>query len=341
MATQATGSANPMQLLQMTEGLVLHQSLHVAAKLGVADLLKDGKRSAAEMARDLKVNEDAFYRVLRYLAGRGVFVEGPEGEFANTALSQFMRSDVPGSMRPMLIFRGTHYFFDSFTEFLYSVETGKPGREKLLGGNGFEYLAQNPEEARIFDDAMTAGSAVAAPAIASGYDFGQWGSVMDVGGGNGILLAAILRQYPQLRGTLADREHVLERAKQRGFLGGDSATRATFTPCDFFQGISPGSRAYVMKNVIHDWDDEASIEILRNTRKAVPADGALLLVELTVGETNQASFGKSVDMIMLAVTGGKERTVQEYASLLGAGGFRLNKTFPVSDTLMVIEALPG
>jgi SAM-dependent methyltransferase len=162
---------------------------------------------------------------------------------------------------------------------------------------------------------------------------------MDVGGGNGLLLAEILKAHPKLCGVLADQEHVLERAKQRGFLSGELATRVRFEACDFFHQVPPGCQAYLMKSVIHDWDDEASVKILRNCRRVVPKHGALLLVEWNLGDSNAPSLGKMTDLVMLALTSGKERTIAEYRELLARGGFRLNETIRAGDAI-IVEALP-
>jgi hypothetical protein len=274
------------------------------------------------------------------LASHEIFEETNSRTFRNTELSHFLRSDAPGSLRPLFIFWGSEFYYPCFGELLYSIKTGKPAREKLAGMNGFEYLSRNPDLARIFDEAMTAGSQLAGPAIAAAYDFGRWGSVMDVGGGNGILLSHILRAHPRLRGVLADLEHVLERARQRGFLGGDLELRTAMQPCDFFREIPAGCRAYMMKSVIHDWDDDRARKILVNCRKAVPNDGALLLVEFAVSEKNLPSTGKIIDIIMLTLTGGQERTDDEYRDLLASAGFRLNRVIPTSAEFAIIEALP-
>lgn len=333
------GDSVELQVLQMTQGIILHHALCTAARLGVADLLSGGERSSEDLARELSVHEDALYRLLRFLAGQGVFIESAPRTFTNSHLSQTMRSEWPGSVRPVLLFRAMPFYLAPFQEMTYSVETSKSARDKVLGMNGFEYLREHPEEARIFDEAMTAITFVMAPSIAAAYDFGQWGSLADVGGGNGLFLAAILKAHPQLRGVLADLDHVIQRARQRGFLSGELAARASFTPCDFFREVPAGCRAYVMKSVIHDWDDEASIRILRNCRQAVPEDGALLLVEHALGENNEPSMGKATDLIMLVATGGKERTVHEYAALLASGGFRLRHTTSVGHSL-ILEAVP-
>lgn len=338
---QTSSTRSPMQLLAMTQGLIIHQALYSAAKLGVADLLKDGQLTCSDLARTLKVNESALYRILRLLASQSVFEEKVPRTFVNTELSYFLCTGVPGSVRSILIFRGSEFFFSPFAEILYSIETGRSARAKVLGVDGFEYLRTHPEMARIFDDAMTNMSELIGGAVASAYDFGKWGSLMDVGGGNGMLLASILRTYPGLCGVLADLPHVLDRAQQRDFLGGELESRIAMEPCDFFREVPPGCQAYVMKSVIHDWDDDRAHEILVNCRRVVPADGALLLVEWALPEGNLPSVGKVGDVAMLVLTGGKERTFQEYGDLLAGAGFRFNQVYPTSADFVIIEAMPA
>lgn len=340
MPAQTSSTETPMRLLSMTHGVIIQQALYCAAKLGVADLLKDGRQTSSELARDLKVNEPALCRILRLLASQSVFEETSPRTFANTDLSQFLRSGVPGSVRSILIFRGSELFFGPFAEILYSVRTGEPARTKVFGMDGWEYLKQHPEQARIFDDAMTDMSAIVGPMVASAYDFGRWGSVMDVGGGNGILLASILKAHPEMRGVLADLPHVLDRAQQRGLLGGELQVRSAMQPCDFLHEVPSGCRAYLMKNVIHDWSDEHAEKILVNCRRAVPEDGALLLVEWALQEGNLHPGGKLFDVVMLVMTGGRERTAEEYRQLLARAGFRLNQVIITSSDLSIIEALP-
>jgi len=324
----------------MTDGLVVHQALCAAATLGVADLLASGARTDVELATALHVDADALYRTLRLLSGHVVFQETSPRTFVNTARSEYLRTDVPGSVRAILIFRGSRYYFSPFTEFLYSIQTGISARDKVLGTGAFEYLRANPREEQVFDDAMTAISALWAPAIATAYDFGRWQSLTDVGGGNGLLLAAILNAYPALEGTLADVPSVLERARRRNFLSRESAARTRFEPCDFFHAVPSGSRAYLMKNILHDWNDEQAGEILRNCRRAVPDDGVLLLIAYRLGAENTPSIGNTIDLVMLTMTGGKERTVDEHRELLAVAGFQLNRVIPVSSEIMIVEALP-
>jgi O-methyltransferase domain/Dimerisation domain len=340
MAGQPALSAAVTLLLQSRDALIMHQALYAATKLGVADLLETDGRTTVELARQLKVTEDALYRLLRALASQGVFEEIAPRTFKNSALSRFLRSDEPGSMRPLLLFWGNEFYYRSFGEILYSLETGLPARAKLSGMDTFEQLSRNPELARIFDDAMTNMSQLAAPAVAAAYDFGAWESLMDVGGGNGVFLSHILRTHTRLRGVLADLPHVLDRAQHRGFLANDLTARSSMQACDIFREVPSGCRAYMMKSVIHDWEDQRALEILVNCRRVVPADGVLLLVELDLSGGNLPSTGKLIDLVMLVMTGGKERTIEEYSELLASAGFRLNKVVPTEADYAIIEAIP-
>jgi len=337
---QAPASAPPEILLRARDGLILHQSLYVAAKLGVADHLEGDWRSAGELARELKVNEDALYRILRLLASQGVFEENDVRCFRNNDVSNFLKTGVPGSVRSLLLFWGGDFHYPSFGHIMHSVETGESSRTFLSGTDGFEHLRHDPEQARIFDGAMTTLSKLVAPAIAGAYDFGSWGSIMDVGGGNGILLSHILRAHPGLHGVLADQGYVLDGARERGYLGGDLEARASMELCNFFEDVPQGCRAYLMKSVIHDWDDEQARTILANCRKAIPADGVLLLVECEILGENVPSNGKFIDIVMLVLTGGRERSVEEYRELLASTGFRLNRVVPTASPFAVIEAFP-
>ncbi len=340
MTQQAIADPSRAVLLRARDGLILHQALYAAAKLGIADHLDGGWRCAVDLAGELKVNEGALYRILRLLASQGIF-EGNEARcFKNNQVSKFLRTDVPGSVRPLFLYWGSDFYYPCFGKVLHSVETGESSRTFLSGTDGFEHLRQNPEQARLFDDAMTTMSELVAPAIASAYDYGAWESLMDVGGGNGILLSEILRAHPGLRGVLADQEHVLTRAHERGYLDGDLQGRASMEPCNFFEQIPAGCRAYLMKSVIHDWDEEQARSILVNCRKAIPKNGVLLLVEWDLLAENVPSNGKFIDVVMLVLTGGRERSTDEYRKLLASAGFRLNKVFPTAAQFIVMEAFP-
>jgi hypothetical protein len=332
---------SPAPLLAiLLESLSLHQAVFAAAELAIADHLANGPRSAGDLAKELNVLKDPLYRVLRLLASENIFFETLPGVFENTPISNCLRSDAPVSLRAMARLRGSDFLYRSFGEILHTLRTGETGREKALGMDGWEYLRSNPEMACIFDDAMTSLARIAAPGIAAAYDFSRWESLMDVGGGNGVLLAAILGAHPKLRGVLGDQQHVLERARERAFLGGEVANRSSMQACDLFSNIPSGCQAYLVKSVIHDWDDEDSARILRNCRKAVPNNGALLLVEFDLPEDGSSSRGKFTDITMMVVTGGKERTISEYKSLLSTAGFQLTKVTPTPTGFNVIEAAP-
>ncbi len=327
------------KLLEFRNGLILHQAICAVVKLGVPDLLGDRPRTAAQLAAELHVDENALYRTMRALAGQGVFEEMRSGEFTNSEVSALLRRNVPGSIRPAFLYFGTEFYYQPFGHLIHSIQTGERA-SKLFRDNDWEYMQQRPELAAIFDDAMTTMSLMQAPVIAEAYDFGQWQSIMDVGGGNGILLSRLLQRRQNLRGVLADQPHILERARERGFLGGELARRTEMKDCDFFREVPTGCRAYVMKNVIHDWNDLQAFDILRNCRRAIPKDGVLLLVEWLLSEPNVPSTGKMSDLMMLVLTGGRERTPQEYRALLTDSGFDLKQVIPTETGLGIFEAFP-
>jgi hypothetical protein len=340
MPQETVPSIDPAPLLRAHDHFITHQALCAVANLGVADFIGDGPRSTLEIAHEFKVNEGALYRTLRLLASQGIFEETTLRRFRNTDLSSFLRTGVPGSVRPLFIFWGSAYTYRCYGELLYCIQTGKPSWSKLSGMDDFEYLRHNPELARVFDDAMTSISDLAGPAIAAAYNFGEFGSLMDVGGGSGILLSHILRAHRALRGVLADQAHVLARAQDRGVLSGEFEARTTMTECDFFKEIPKGCRAYLMKSVIHDWNDDQARTILVNCRKSIPKDGVLLLVEFALPDLNLPSLGKYLDLIMLISTEGRERTVDEFRELLGTANFRLDRVVPTAAGVAIIEARP-
>ncbi|GAC1538862.1 MAG: methyltransferase [Candidatus Velthaea sp.] len=327
------------QLMQIRDAGIIFNTLCAAAKLQLADHIERGLHSTAELARELHASDDAVYRTLRALASRGIFEETTERHFANTELSRRLITGVPGSMRSAFLFWGTEFFSRSFAAIEHSIVTGEPAATKVFGSDGWESMRRDPELAAIFDDAMTSQTTMQTPAIVDAYDFERWGTIADIGGGNGYLLAQILHANPQLHGVLADQPHVIKRASERGLLS-EVASRVRLLECDFFQEVPVGARAYVMKYIIHDWADAEARAILRKCREAVPADGALLLIEWEIAEANRPSVGKMSDLIMLVMNGGKERTPEEYGMLLEESGFRLHRVIPTRVGLSIFEALP-
>jgi len=327
-------------LLRKLDGFIIERLVYAAAKLGIADLLSDGPRGTTGLAQQLSVNEPALYRMLRALASQGIFEENGPRSFTHTELSRSLCAGVPGSIRSLILFRGGDFVRQSFGKILYSIETGKAASDKLFGSSAPQFRREHGEMAALFDQAMTEFSALAAAALVGTYDFGAWGSLMDLGGGNGFFLAAVLKAYPGLRGVLADLPDVVERALQRGFLAGELASRSSVQSCDFFQEVPAGCRAYLLKTVILDWNDEQAHRILVNCRKAVPDDGVLLLIDFFLTQENGSSSGALLDIPMLVLTGGQVRTIDEIRQLAADAGFRLNRVISTPAEYSIIEALP-
>jgi O-methyltransferase domain len=313
-------------------------ALGVVAQLGVADHLADGPRSTPDLAARTGANEDALYRVLRALATTGIFTETSSRTFALTPSGALLRSNVPGSMRDMVLWLCDSFHFRVYAEMAHSVRTGETLGDKLLGMPVFEYLQHNPELAARFNNAMTNFSAGIAPAVLEAYDFGGIDVLVDVAGGHGMLLASVLRKYPSMRGILFDVEHVIAGAKAPEALG--VADRCDKVSGDFFKAVPRGGDAYVLKSIIHDWDDEKAGAILRNTRAALEGkpNGKVLLVEAVIKPGNEPDLSKLGDLEMMLLPGGRERTEAEFAALFARNGFQLTRVVPTRAPLWVVEA---
>ena len=315
----------------------MSRAVYAAAKLGIPDLLREGPLDAQRLASRTGMHAGSLYRVLRALASAGVLSVDGEGRFALTPVGETLRSDVPGSLRSFAIEELGENHYPAWEKVLYSIQTGAIAFDHVYGKTKWQYMAEHPDEARIFDDAMASFSSVVAAAVASAYDFSGVGTLADVGGGNGNLLATILKAHPHLRGILADVPHVVEGGRQRLEKEGLS-DRCEAAGIDFFKSV-PASDAYILKWIIHDWDDEKSAAILKNCREAMAAGGRVLLVEAVVQPGSATSFSKFMDLNMLVMTGGRERTEEEYAKLLGAAGLKLGKIVPTQTEMSVIEAV--
>ena len=323
-------------LLNMIVGFMSSQAIYVAAKLGIADLLKEGDRSVEELARETGTHERSLYRVMRALSSVGIFTEVDARRFALTPLAEPLRRDVPGSLRAMACFMSADWHISPWGDIMHSVETGETSFKHIFGQEYFPYIGKHPEAARVFDDAMTSLSAVAAPAIATAYDFSVFNKIVDVAGGHGLLLSTILRAYPNLQGMLFDVPFVVEAA--RPLLAAQGvAERCELAAGDFFESVPMGGDAYLMKHIIHDWDDERALKILGNCQRAMKKDGKLLLVELVLPEGDAPSFGKFIDLEMLLFTGGCERTGEGYRDLLAEAGFELTRIVPTESPYSIIE----
>jgi hypothetical protein len=326
------------QIFQLTTGFMVSAALGVVAQLGVADHLADGPRSTPDLAARTGANEDALYRVLRALATTGIFTETSSRTFALTPSGALLRSNVPGSVRDMVLWLCDSFHFRVYAEMAHSVRTGETLGDKLLGMPVFEYLQHNPELAARFNNAMTNFSAGIAPAVLEAYDFGGIDVLVDVAGGHGMLLASVLRKYPSMRGILFDVEHVIAGAKAPEALG--VADRCDKVSGDFFKAVPRGGDAYVLKSIIHDWDDEKAGAILRNTRVALEGkpNGKVLLVEAVIKPGNEPDLSKLGDLEMMLLPGGRERTEAEFAALFARNGFQLTRVVPTHAPLWLVEA---
>ncbi|WP_414570332.1 methyltransferase [Nostoc sp. CCY 9925] len=325
-------------LLQMRYGSWIFQSIYAAAKLGIADLLKDGSRSSEDLASVTSTHEGSLYRLLRALASMGVFAETEPSFFTLTPLGNYLRSDVPDSLKARVIMNGEEQY-RAWGEIMYSIQTGKSAFEHLYGMNLLDYYAQNPEAGKNFNQAMTSSSILQNPGIVLDYDFSDVQTLVDVGGGHGKLLTDILKAYPKMKGILFDQPEAIKGAKslieQAGILD-----RCQLIAGNFFESVPAGGDAYILKYVIHDWDDERAIAILKCCYQAMPEHGKLLLVEQVIPSANQASFSKMLDLEMLVLCpGGCERTEAEYRILMEKSKFQFIKIVPTQSSLSVIEAL--
>lgn len=313
------------------------QLVALAARLEIAERLADGPLAAEELAGATGTQPEALYRALRALASLGVFEELNGQRFALTPLGERLQAAHPESVRPPALFAGAEAY-RAWTELPYSVATGETGFDHLYGMSHFAWLAEHPEENATFNQVMTSNSARDAAAVIAAYDFGERGTVVDVAGGQGLLLAAILRAHPGLRGVLFDQPHVVASAEPTSQAAG-VAERCEIVSGDFFERVPPGGDFYTLRQVIHDWDDERAIAILRNCAQAMAPQGRVLLIELVMPEGPSAKRAAYLDMQMLMMTGGHERRGVEFERLFSAAGLRLTRIIPTQAGPSVIEGM--
>lgn len=324
----------PEQMGRLLTGYWLTQAVYVAAKLGIADLLTSGPRSAADLALATRVHAPSLYRLLRALASVGVFVEQDGQRFALTPLAECLR-DAPGSQRSLALMVGEEQY-RAWGELLHCVTTGQTAFDKQYGMPLFDFLAQHPDKAKVFDEAMVGVHGRETAAMLDAYDFSDLGLLVDIGGGNGSLLTGVLQRHPKLRGILYDLPGVAERAKANIAAAGLSE-RCQVVGGSFFESVPSGADAYLLRHIIHDWDEQKCLQILGCVHRAIGPQGKLLLVEGVVPPGNGPSFTKLLDLAMLVVPGGKERTAGEYEALFATGGFSLTRIVPTKAEVSVIE----
>ena len=327
------------KLLRLIWGIHISRAVYAAAELGIADLLAKGPVSTEELARVTCTHEPSLYRVLRLLAALGVFDEQHPRYFSLTVLGDRLRSDQPAGMRSWATFLDALGGARPFEHILDTVKTGRPGFDAVFGMGVFDFLAEYPENAAAFDAAMSERTATFAPSVAGAYDFSDIRTVIDVGGGRGTLLAAILRKHGHLHGVLLETPAVAARAKE--LLDAiDIADRSEVRAGDFFEQVPERADCYVLANVLHDWDDARATKILLNCRRSMARAGRVLIIERLFPEDGGDAVPTLLsDINMLVITGGRERTNDEYGELLRCAGLKLGNIQPVAFPYGVIEGL--
>jgi hypothetical protein len=337
--TQPQAESPPAaRLSEMIFGFMISQAISVAANLGIADLLRDGPKHVDELARRAGAHSGALYRLMRALASVGVFAEEGGRRFRLTPLAEPLRADAPASLRAFSMYMSARYHMNVWGELLYSVRHGTPAFDHLNGSGVFEYFQKNPADAEIFNNAMTSLSSSVAEPIVNAYDFSRISKLVDVGGGHGYLLCSVLKRYPEMSGILYDAQSVTNGAaslvRAQGLEG-----RCELLSGDFFQSVPDGADAYMMKHIIHDWEDEKSARILGNCRRVINPKGRVLVIEMVVPEGNVPSPSKFLDLEMLLFLRSYERTEKEFRTLFRSAGFELTRVVPTETPYSIIEGV--
>jgi hypothetical protein len=335
---QDAGVAAVEELWTLVNGYRVSQALYVASVLRLSDHMADGPREAGWLAEQTGCDAPSLYRLLRALATVGVYEELPDRRFGLTVLGGALRSDAPGSVAPWVEHTCSSTHLAVWGGLLGSIRTGKNAFTAVHGMSAWEYRAAHPEENAVFDAAMTSVSERTAGAVLEAYDFSRFATIVDVGGGRGALLGAILARHPDARGVLADQAHVIEGAPDvLRSLGVEE--RCETVAIDFMQSVPEGGDAYLLKSIVHDWDDPDAVTILRNVRRSMPPAAAVLVVERLIGEPNDGSLAAFSDLNMLVALGGRERTEAEFDAIFAAAGLRRSRTVPTPTGFAVIEAV--
>jgi O-methyltransferase domain/Dimerisation domain len=319
------------KLLALATAFWASRSLHAIAELGVADALGETPLTAEQLARASGADPVALDRVLRLLAAHGIF-ESKNGAWAHTAASQLLRDDHPQSVRAFLRLMGLPFIWQSWAQMEHSLRTGEPGVTKLDADGAFAYLVKHPEESRVFNAAMAAKAQREIPAVLEAYDFSRFNRIADIGGGRGHLLLSILKQTPAAKGVVFDQPHVIAEAPQ-------TETRLERQGGDFFRDSLPAADAYLLMDILHDWNDADAARILAAIRRAAASGATVLVIETVIPDTPGPHLAKALDINMLVMTGGRERTVAEHEALLASAGFRLERAIPTPSPYTVIEAI--
>lgn len=335
MTETTTQTQSSQQLLKQLTGGWITQAIYVASELGIADLLAEGPQTADELAQCTKTHSGALYRVLRALASVGIFNQDADDRFSLTPPAEYLLSDRPDSLRSFGIMMGSE-LYQSWGNLLYSVQTGEQGFQERYGVPFFQYMTEHPERHSIYDGAMMIHGIAETEPMLDAYDFSAFRTVVDVGGGQGRMLAAILNRNPTVEGVLFDLPAVAERS--RDIISRlDLSERCRIIGGDFFREV-PSADAYVMRHIIHDWDDKDAVSILRNCRDAMNPGGRILVVETVIPPLNEPCFGKWLDLMMLIV-GGRERTEEQYRRLFQQAGLVLSRIVPTTHEVSILEGI--
>jgi hypothetical protein len=326
-------------LKSMIDGYRLSQMLYVVAKLYIADVLAAGPMTIAELAGATCTHAESLSRLLRALASFGVFSEDPDGRFRLTPLADRLREGVPGSQRAFAVSVGEPWWWVPWGRVLQSVQTGEVAFNSVYGEGIFEYLRRSESASAIFNANMRAMTEAEAQGIVAAYDFSQSRVIADIGGGTGALLFAILKSQREVRGILFDDGAVLTEARDH-LDNLEVGGRCTFVPGSFFLSIPAGADTYLLKDILHDWEDQQATNLLCRLRETMSNDSKLLVIERLIAPDNQPSAAKALDVVMLVLTGGKERTREEYRALLAVAGFSLQRVIDASLGISLMEATP-
>lgn len=343
-ATSSGAELSPsLAMLQMIAGFRISRAIYVAAKLGIADLLKDGPLSSEELAQRTGTHALSLYRVMRALASASIFAENDQHQFVLNPLAATLGNDVPGSLRAWAIASLGDEGYQTWGDLMYSVRTGEIAFDHVFGTGVWQYRAQHPEDARVFDEAMANTAKIANAAVLNEYSFSGFNKIVDVGGGDGGFLIDILTANPNLKGVLIDLPHVAEKAKRR-IVDAGLTGRCEVVGGDIFTSVPPGGCGYVLSRVVNSFDNERSITILKTCRQAMGVEAKLILVQRVLPDRAESSSIAqtvyAIDLQMMVTTGGRERTVTEHRELLAAAGFQITRIVRTQSEMSVVECVP-
>jgi hypothetical protein len=341
LSSAGTGDGMPPQvrLIQMAVAIWTSRAIYAAATLGIADHLADAPQTANDLALATATHAPSLRRLLRALGSCGIVSECDTGRYALTPLGAALKTGAPGAARATVLTLAGDWQWKAWDEFLFSLRTGRPAMSEALGLPLFEYLASHPSDALHFQEAMVGMHGALAPTVVAAYDFSRFSTAVDLGGGTGSLLTAILQANRDMRGVLFERPEVVPEAR-RCIDATRLLERCDVVAGNFFASVPRGHDVYILSHVLHDWTDSQALPILRNCRQAISSGGRLLIVEIVLPPGDTPHHGKLMDLLMLTITGGVERTAEEFAHLLGAAGFGLAQVISTSSHDSLLEAVP-